>query len=215
MGKKRLQGLLTAAVLFGLVGLANATAITSYYGDDDGFGVGATSTVDPNVSHQGIGEAAYTDLRLIGGPYSPTYPDFAPTGNFSAFTVDGPITSAILTLRTGSFDSAPTLDYPNRIYLDGTLVDPAFINSFSSYDTNNVETKSWTLSPIFYSLLADGIVSLAGTNLAEASGSGSFQVDFMRLDIVTEAAPVPEPSTFLLFGAGLAGVGLMRRKKRK
>jgi hypothetical protein len=28
-------------------------------------------------------------------------------------------------------------------------------------------------------------------------------------------APVPEPSTFILFGAGLAGVGLLRRRVRK
>ena len=41
-------------------------------------------------------------------------------------------------------------------------------------------------------------------------GSNGFSGGFVD----TTPAPVPEPSTFILFGAGLAGVAFMRRKKK-
>jgi hypothetical protein len=108
-------------------------------------------------------------------------------------------------MRLGSFDSAPPLDGPNVVYLDGMLVDPAFINSFSSVDDHNfIETKSISLDAAFFALLADGNVSLAGTYLSEATGSHRFQVDFLRLDIQTSAVPVP--AAVWLFGSGLLGL---------
>ncbi len=195
-------------------GTVNASVITTLYGDNDGFGVGITSGVmAPNSSNQGVGEAPLTDLRLIGGPFS--HGPFNPVGNFDAFSVDGPITSAILTLRTGSFDSSTALDAPNRIFLDGLLVDSSFINGFSSANSNLVETMSFALDSSFFSLLSDGIVSLAGTHLSEASGSGSFQVDYLSLEITTgtTTTSVPEPASLALLGLGLAGIGFSRKKK--
>ena len=42
----------------------------------------------------------------------------------------------------------------------------------------------------------------------------NFAAEFDNLQI-SSAAPVPEPSTFILFGAGLAGFGLLRRRMKK
>lgn len=218
MKNSHLVGAVCACItILYLPAYAQAGTVSAYYGDDDGFGVGATSgIINPDVNNQGPGEAFLTDMRLISsGPFICTLPDgtcgpFNPTGNFNSISVSNAITSVTLTLRTGSFDSSVALDAPNRIYLDGLLVDPLFINGFSSANTDNVETRSINLNPSFYPVISDGMVSLAGTHISEASGSGSFQVDFLRLDV----AVVPIPAAIWLFGSGLLGlIGISRRKK--
>lgn len=199
---------------------AHASLVTAYYGDDDGFGVGATSgTMDPLVSNQDPGEAPLTDAQLIatawegaGAGCSPTECGaFNPGGSFDAFVLDGPIISAVLTLRTGSLDTTDPMEGPNVIYLDGMPVDPLFIGGFSTGNTDAIETRSISLNAAFFPLLADGSVSLAGTRLSETAGSRQFQVDFLRLEITTAAVPVP--AAVWLFGSGLLGlVGIARRK---
>jgi hypothetical protein len=44
--KKLLGRLATVLFVFGMLGLANATSYTVYYGDDDGFGVGSTYQIN-------------------------------------------------------------------------------------------------------------------------------------------------------------------------
>ncbi len=120
-------------------------------------------------------------------------------------------------MRAGSFDSSSPLDGPNVIMLDGVAIPSTFFDLFtantSSVD-NFIEERSIALNVlVFGSLVADGVVNLTGTNISEGSGAGSFQVDFLRLDIEAEA--VPEPSTLLLTGLGLAAAALLRRRQAR
>jgi hypothetical protein len=203
----------TFLLSFGLFQAAHATLISTYYGDDDGFGIGAFSgTLNPDISHQDAGEAAFTDMRLIADGFY-VAPAFTPEGGFDPFSLDGAITSITLTMRMGAFDSSPALDAPNRIYLDGMLVDSSFIDGYSTANSQVIETMSITLDSSFFSLFTDGVVSLAGTHISEASGSGSFQIDFLRLDIITDTASVPEPASIALLGLGLAGLSFSRKKQ--
>lgn len=220
---RKKTGILLAGAALALLscGRAEAGIITTFYGDDDGFGVGQVSGTlsAPTTSHQDPGEAAFTDQSLIGGGF-PAYPAFQPTGSFEPFVIPGgeTITSATLTMKTGSWDAGPNpVDGPgtNQVYLDGMLVDPTFISSFSMNNTDNIEIQSISLPSSFFSSFSDGVVSLNGTHLSEASGSGIFQVDFLSLEIETLAvSPAPEPTTYAMFGLGLLALVVVARKRK-
>jgi hypothetical protein len=207
---------IAALAVGGLTSSAQASVITTFYGDDDGFGIGATGgTIDPTVSHAGLGEAPFTDVRLIGnGTF--IAPAFAPTGDFDGFVVPAgeSIIGATLTMRAGSWVSGPDpVNGPNQLLLDGMAVPTSFFDSFTNTG-DEVETRSIALGSAFFPLLADGLVSLNGTLLSENFGSGSFQIDFLRLDVVTEANATPEPATLGVFGVLAAGAFGLRRRVR-
>jgi hypothetical protein len=204
-----------------MVSSAEASTINVYYGDPDGFGGFFIGTLaDPTVSNQEAGEAAFTDTRLIGGQFS--FPAFEPTGSFEAFEIpEGEeIVSASLLMLAGAWDvGTDPVGGANQLLLDGMAVPTSF---FSLFTINNgpepagnvIEGRSITLDSAFFALLSDGAVSLNGTRLSEELGSGSFQIDFLRLDIET-AAVVPEPTSTVLLGTGLAALAVLRYRRRR
>jgi len=210
-------------------GQALASTITVFYGDADGFGVGATTTLDPAFSNASPGEAPLTDIQLIGDSDGFVGPAFAPTGNFDAYAIPAgeTIIAATLTMSAGAWDvGAFPVDGANVLMLDGVAVPTSFFSLYTANSGNEalggnaIETRSLVLPSTFFPLLADGLVSLNGTHLSEEDGSGSFQIDFLRLVIETQPAgpgpaPVPEPTSIALLGLGLAGMGARRWRQRK
>lgn len=203
--------------------VSHSAVITALYGDVDGFGVGATTTVDPTVSHVGVGEVPFTDVRLVTDTGFGINPPFRPTGGFSFSLPAGQaIAAATLTMGAGGWGGGLTaLDGPNVLKLDGLAVPTSFFTLFNENTTNEtngaagqqIATHSIVLSSTFFPLLADGNVSLAGTLLSEVANFGSFQIDYLQLDITTRTTAVPEPVVLALWGLGLAGIGFGRRKQ--
>lgn len=220
----RVHGVRLLAAIFAIWFAAPAFAATvvTYYGDDDGFGLGKfgpPDTINATNSNASL-DAEFTDLRLIGSNCAGSpcaAPAFAPTGGFTSFVVDGIVVSAQLTMRMGAFDSGPTpFDGANILRLDGMAVDGSFLSGFSALNTNGIQTRSITLDPAFFALLNDGSVSLLGTHISNDTGSGSFQVDMLRLSIVSAPPPpsVPLPGSAVLALSGLLAFGVAARRTR-
>ncbi|HBG06960.1 MAG: hypothetical protein A2075_21775 [Geobacteraceae bacterium GWC2_58_44] len=100
----------------------------------------------------------------------------------------------------------------------------------SVYDSgmNLLESSSLTFntgggmySGQFFGFLQDNIsfFTLSDAYIGLTNLTVSRQPDLQETEPVflrgAQPAPVPEPSTFLLFGAGILGIGLLRRKMRK
>lgn len=102
-------------------------------------------------------------------------------------------------------------------FLIGDIFD-VFINSEFAFTTSTTGTGDTTGNPDV--AFDSGYYSTGSTLLA----AGSYSVDILvnttpfdggagYITVETPAAPVPAPATLQLFGAGLLGLGLARRRK--
>jgi hypothetical protein len=138
-------------------------------------------------------------------------------------------------LTSFGFDVITTESY---FSYDGYTLDSTWQDS-SSGTSNNVAGLWWDMSP------APNIVRLATLSFTAGSSAGTYSdlavngvydgsyyglfyadmftwndygYDILAATDITiheAAAPIPEPATLLLFGTGLAGVGLIRGRKKR
>lgn len=216
MSTKHLFKTLTALVLSGAASLAFATPLSGTVASGD------LTTVLPG--------GAVVDF------------DAGPTGDFASF-VSGGVTftgiGAPLTVAAdfnGSFNSRGVNSLLTGFDLDPdafeiTLASPvsafAFLWGASDntwtmdiYNSANTLIESIGIAAVFGSNLGD-YYGATGANIARIvltdTGDNLGIGDYIFLDNfthLTRGNTVPEPTTLLLMGAGLAGMGLRRRGKR-
>jgi hypothetical protein len=149
--------------------------------------------------------------------------------NFGGGAAVTPAVVGTLGGASGSFESGVTLTDSNF----GSLFGQQFRAGNSlQFNLTLSSTASHTAFPdsFSFSLLDEGgsVVSTTGPsgaflilNIRSGITVGSFQTFGVPGDIpppvvtlTNQAAPVPEPATLLLFGAGLAGAGAAARRRR-
>ncbi len=120
-----------------------------------------------------------------------------PNGEFSVVQWTAPTAGTINV--TGSFGAGDSGSMSYFVLSNGTVI-------YKSLNDPNTETFSFSEA-----VTAKSTVDFAvGYNTYNGYGWGTTPIDAT----ITEVNAVPEPSILLLFGAGLAGVGVIRRKLR-
>jgi hypothetical protein len=140
----------------------------------------------------------------------------------AAYDLDVSYNSSVLTATNVTFGSslgAPDYSLSNFVLSYG-LIDFADVSFLSDSELLNSQAGSFTLATLFFHADAAGTSPLLFANYLDGFNDikGANNVPYLTATLdtglvtVEGTAPVPEPSTMLLFSAGLIGLWGFRRK---
>jgi hypothetical protein len=213
-----------AALAFSLTisGAASASAIISNAGDSwtggaaIGGGSGGAVAITPHSAWQannpgGSGAVwiSYANTGIGGSTLAPQAGSAAnPAGTAVIMTVTETFAAGIgatLSMQIWADDTA-------RVLIDGVaLIAANFAQGTCAAGSIGCEPNEF--GTIEYTFTTDGTHTLAFEVFQVGNGTNPNDNPFGLLYAGTLTAAVPEPGTLALFGAGLAGMGLLRRRR--
>lgn len=199
-----------AAILFALVLATSAQAIVLTF-DDIGVPNSAIPGDNSGLAYKGFQFSSTTDVIDISS--TSIFSDQGPTaisGDYAAINnYGGPITITQLDNGTFNFNdlfirSYGTGDLSGSItaYAGGVQVGQALFTSQNIW--NDIQANFTGIDTLVISVIADPLTSF-----------DSFLLDNIRINEFSAPTAVPEPSSLLLIGGGLAGLVFWRRRKQQ
>lgn len=227
--------LLVAAVLL-IAKPVQASPITILVGDKDGFGAGAFAGAQgpwvgqpgPVMDNRSAAEKAAPNGAHLTDLYSALYyygpgsgcdplidPGCSPNGDQGSviFPLASTLYSGSITMLMGDFECS--LYLAMTVDINGINVPFCFDDGFQV-----LAVRTFTLTPEM--IAAANLAGRIQMNFDHRAGDdpngvwfGSYDyIAFDYFEMTGDAAPVPEPGTFVLLGIGLAGLAARRRWRR-
>lgn len=183
---------LTVVIAVGLAAPAQAGAVSHFYGDVDGFGIGAPE-VDGALWVSDFGGVFFTDYRDADDIANGFYTDWWDSHNNDitwtyTYTVPDGLTSANLHIYIAGFADIGAV----TLNLDGSAL--TIFDFSGQFQTSHILDVSVPLSAI------DGSTTFSFTG----PGGDGYIIDYVRLDLI------PAPTTIALLVLG----GLVGRRRR-
>lgn len=178
-----------------------------------------TVTVDPVAQNVTLGNQATVGIMIYG--YAPGPPVNLAVGGYDFSLNYNPAILSFKALFFGTSLGSPTKSLTN--YSNNPVSGILQISEYSDLSASELyalqgqewPTDTFIVATITFNTLGSGVSPLSvDINSLLTEKRENFDGTYSDPGSLTVNS-VPEPSTFLLLGAGIGGVALLRRKKRK